>query len=52
MSFWDYALLAAIGGYMAWLLFRPKKKKGKGGAGSADHDEKEAKKGDSKPNEK
>lgn len=24
MSFWDYALLAAIGGYMAWLLFRPK----------------------------
>ena len=26
MSFWDYALLAAIG-YMAWLLFRPKKKK-------------------------
>ena len=27
MSFWDYVLLAAIGGYMAWLLFRPKKKK-------------------------
>ena len=25
MSFWDYGLLAAIGGYMAWLLFRPKK---------------------------
>ena len=34
------------------LKFRPTKKKGKGGAGSADHDEKEAKKGDSKPNEK
>ena len=34
------------------LKFRPKKKKVKGGAGSADHDEKEAKKGDSKPNEK
>ena len=34
------------------LKFRPKKKKGKGGAGFADHDEKEAKKGDSKPNEK
>lgn len=26
MSFWDYALLAAIGGYMAWLLFRPKRR--------------------------
>ena len=32
------------------LRFRPKRKKGKGG--SADHDEKEVKKGDSKPNEK
>ena len=31
------------------LKFRPKKKKGKGGA---DHEEKEGKKGDSKPNEK
>ena len=34
------------------LRFRPKRKKGKGGAGSADHEEKEVKKGDSKPNEK
>ena len=32
------------------LRFRPKRKKGKGG--SADHEEKEVKKGDSKPNEK
>ena len=32
------------------LRFRPKRKKGKGGA--ADHEEKEVKKGDSKPNEK
>ena len=32
------------------LRFRPKRKKGKGG--SADHEEKEGKKGDSKPNEK
>ena len=34
------------------LRIRPKRKKGKGGAGSADHEEKEVKKGDSKPNEK
>lgn len=27
MSIADYVLLALIGGYILWLLFRPKKKK-------------------------
>ena len=33
MSFWDYALLFLIGGYMLWLLFHPKKKKCSGNCG-------------------
>lgn len=33
MSVWDYVLLFLIGGYMLWLIFRPKKKKCSGNCG-------------------
>ena len=33
MSVGDYVLLLLIGGYILWLLFRPKKKKCSGNCG-------------------